>query len=101
MPPASLAETARFVLVAVGTPVAVNTPVGIDVVVEDLLPRESDCDELGAPVEGGALTITLEGGTVGLPATLLMLSAGVDHLADSLYSTPLIRAPARFAIMFF
>lgn len=84
-----------------GTIVAVNTPVGIELVVEALLRLVVDSAELTASVETGALTITVEGGTVGCPATLLTLPAGVDQLAESLYNTPLMSTPARFAIMFF
>ena len=92
---------ATLELVVVGTPVAVKTPVGIVVVaVELLLPLELDCVDDFVDV-GGALVMKLEGGTVGLPATLLTLASGACQLAESPYRTPLMRTPARFAIMFF
>lgn len=91
-------DTAQLVLVAVGIPVAVKTPVGIVLVV---LPRVVDLETVLLVVEGGALIMTLEGGTDGLPATVLMLDAGVFQSDDRPYRTPLIMMPARLAMMFF
>lgn len=71
---------AKLELVEVGMPVAVKTPVGIVLVLE-LFPPFILEEEL-VPDAGGGLTIALEGGAVGLPATLLTLLAGVDQLAD-------------------
>ena len=85
---------------AVGIPVAVKTPVGIVVVLE-LLVRTDVPEVVFADVTGGALIITLDGGTDGLPATVLMLDPGLFQFCDWLYKTPLIMTPPRFAITFF
>lgn len=78
---AALSDILELELVAVGTPVAVKTPVGIVVVVV-LLSRADEPEDVLVVVIGGALIMTLEGGTEGLPATVLMLEPGVFQLAD-------------------
>lgn len=83
-------DRAKLELVEVGTPVAVKTPVGIVVVLE-VLPFDV---EVVTVVGGGALIITLVGGAVGLPATLVTLPSGVFQLAEALYKTPLKITPA-------
>lgn len=70
---------ARLELVDIGTPVAVNTPVGIEVV---LLDNPDKLCELASEFEDGALLRALEGGAAGRPATVLILAAGVCQFVD-------------------
>ena len=91
-----MASFSALEVVTFGTPVAVNTPVGILVVVCPL------CRVVvsGCVVIGGAELIMLLGDVPGKPANSLKLGSGTFQSASSSYKTPLMITPALFASIF-